>query len=80
MPDDATAFIQHRVDLGDETLRDLFAATALSGMTADRALGNMVSLNALAELAYEVADAMIEARAKNAAKRAKNIPTSSPAL
>jgi hypothetical protein len=47
--------------LGGMTLRDYFAAQAMSGILTDTGwMGNTV--NTLANMSYEVADAMLKAR------------------
>ena len=47
----------------DITLRDLFAMSAIGGMSANSGLNNH-TLEQLAELAYKQADAMLKAREK----------------
>ena len=49
--------------LPEVTLRDLFAMSVISGMSANSGLNNHI-LEDLAELAYKQADAMLEARKK----------------
>lgn len=49
--------------LPDLELRDLFAMSVISGMSANSGLNND-TLERLAELAYKQADAMLEARKK----------------
>lgn len=49
--------------LPEVTLRDLFAMSVISGMSANSDLNNH-TLEDLAELAYKQADAMLEARKK----------------
>ena len=44
------------------TLRDYFAAAALQGYCSNRDFGSMSDKTRLAKRAYELADAMIEAR------------------
>jgi hypothetical protein len=51
----------HRTDELGMTLRDYFAAKAMSGILTDTGwMGNTVST--LANMSYEVADAMLKAR------------------
>lgn len=49
------------------TLRDLFAAFAIHGWSTHYAAENRLTRLAAAREAYEVADALLEARAKRAA-------------
>ncbi len=51
------------------TLRDAFAASALQGLTTRRPAGVPTSASELARFAYEIADAMLEVRAKGPAPR-----------
>jgi hypothetical protein len=44
------------------TLRDYFAAKAMQGMMADGQAFRLVAESTLANTAYEIADAMLEAR------------------
>jgi hypothetical protein len=46
------------------TLRDYFAASALQGLTTRRPAGVPTPASELARFAYEIADAMLEARAE----------------
>lgn len=50
-------------DLNGVKLRDLFAMSAINGMSSNSDLNNH-TLEDLAELAYKQADAMLEARKK----------------
>lgn len=51
------------------TLRDYFAASALQGLATRRPAGAPTSAGELARFAYEIADAMLEARESTPAMR-----------
>ena len=53
----------HRTDMGGMSLRDYFAAKAMQGMMVDV---EQPRCDYIADIAYEVADAMLKARVKNA--------------
>ncbi|MHA2903153.1 hypothetical protein ACW9FB_11765 [Ralstonia mannitolilytica] len=55
--------LQHDEDFNGMSLRDYFAAKALGGMLASEEEGAVYSAKNVAERAYEMADAMLAARA-----------------
>jgi hypothetical protein len=64
--------VKGTITMGEPERRDLFAAAALSGLLAgNRNVGDN-SVEALAKLAFQIADVMLSASAENNTSRESN--------
>jgi hypothetical protein len=64
--------VKGTITMGEPERRDLFAAAALSGLLAGNRKVGDDSVEALAKLAFQIADVMLSASAENNASREPN--------